>query len=70
MRHAMASGRDIYAVSAPLVCEAVQRILDGAGGDAGAYAPGEIFEPASFLEALAPTHLNFEVGRSLHALRA
>jgi len=70
MRHAMASGRDIYAVSAPLVCEAVQRILDGAGGGAGAYAPGEMFEPASFLEALAPTHLNFEVGRSLHALRA
>jgi hypothetical protein len=28
-RRALASGRDIYAVTAPLVCEAAQRIVEG-----------------------------------------
>jgi hypothetical protein len=62
-RHAIASGRDIYAVTAPLVVEAAQRILDGEVGKRGALAPGELFEATGFLRALAPEHLILEFGR-------
>lgn len=61
-RHASARGRDIYAVSAPLVCEAVQRLLDGRFAMAGAHPPGAIFDAASVLAALAPEHLEYEFG--------
>ncbi|NJO34866.1 MAG: NAD(P)H-binding protein [Rhodospirillales bacterium] len=60
-RRAMARGRDIYAFSAPLVCEAVQRILDGEVRTAGAQAPGAIFDAAHFLAALVPAHLALEI---------
>jgi hypothetical protein len=54
-RRATASGRDIYASTAPFVCEAVARILDGAAaGSSGARAPGAIFDARSYLRALAP----------------
>ncbi|MEU9497483.1 NAD(P)H-binding protein [Streptomyces sp. NPDC048196] len=58
-RRATARGQDIYHVSAPLVVEAVRRILDGRVRTAGAAAPGEIFDAADFLRALAP-HLTVE----------
>jgi short subunit dehydrogenase-like uncharacterized protein len=61
-RRARASGRDIYAATAPLACEALTRILGGAGGSGGAFAPGELFEAANFLKALAPDHLAVEIG--------
>lgn len=61
-RRAMARGRDIYAVTAPLVVEAARRILDGAVRRHGAFAPGEIFDAPDFLRALAPQHLIFESG--------
>jgi hypothetical protein len=51
---AIASGRDIYAVTAPLLVEAVQRILAGQVRGCGALAPGEAFDPHGFLAALAP----------------
>jgi short subunit dehydrogenase-like uncharacterized protein len=60
-RRITAQGRDIYAFSAPLVCEAVQRILDGKVLSRGAQAPGAIFDSRDFLDALAPGHLTFEV---------
>jgi hypothetical protein len=60
-RRARASGRDIYAVTAPLVCEALARILDDARARGGAFAPGELFDAADFLKALTPEHLSFEV---------
>jgi short subunit dehydrogenase-like uncharacterized protein len=50
-RRATASGRDIYGFTAPLVCEAVERLLAG-GGASGALAPGEAFDAADFLGAL------------------
>jgi hypothetical protein len=59
-RRAIARGHDIYAVTAPLVCEAVERILDGKVSANGAHAPGEIFDAKEFLLALAPDHLGFE----------
>ncbi len=54
-RKVAAHGRDIYAFTAPLVCEAVARILQGdVLKNSGACAPGAIFAARSFLDALAP----------------
>lgn len=53
-RHVFASGRDIYALTAPLVCEAVERLLRNPAPPAGARAPGALFDAAAFLQALAP----------------
>lgn len=60
-RRVAAQGRDIYAFSAPLICEAVQRILDGRARGSGARAPGTAFDAQDFLKALAPEHLSFTV---------
>lgn len=58
-RRIIAQGQDIYAVTAPIVCEAVQRILSGDIRDTGAKPPAAIFDAASFLRALEP-HLSIE----------
>ncbi|WP_017586447.1 saccharopine dehydrogenase family protein [Nocardiopsis ganjiahuensis] len=63
-RRASASGRDIYAVTAPLVAEATARVLDGRireGGAGGVYAAGELFDAEDFLRALAPEHLSLDL---------
>ena len=52
-RRARAHGRDIYAVSAPLVVEAMERILDGRVQGHGALAPGQAFDARDMLAALA-----------------
>lgn len=57
-RRAAASGRDIYAISAPLVVEAVERIIGNAETRPGVYSAGEIFDAANFLQALSPEHLS------------
>jgi len=62
VRRAVAQGRDIYGFTAPLVVEAVERILDGRVRGKGALAPGEAFDAADFLRALAPEHLMVEFG--------
>jgi hypothetical protein len=59
-----ARGVDIYAVTAALVCEAVDRILGGAVGQGGAFAPGELFDADDFLRALSPQELTFEPARA------
>lgn len=58
-RRIVAQGQDIYAVTAPIICEAVQRILSSDIRDTGAKPPAAIFNAASFLRALAP-HLSVE----------
>ncbi|WP_017580245.1 saccharopine dehydrogenase family protein [Nocardiopsis valliformis] len=61
-RRASASGRDIYAVTAPLVAEATMRILDGrARGAGGVYAVGELFDAEDFLRSLSPEHLSLDL---------
>jgi short subunit dehydrogenase-like uncharacterized protein len=60
-RHILAEGRDIYAFSAPLVCEAVRRLLAGDIRDIGVQAPGAVFDAPDFLRALTPEHLAFVV---------
>ncbi|MBN8480795.1 MAG: saccharopine dehydrogenase, partial [Xanthomonadales bacterium] len=58
-RRATARGRDIYAVSAPLVVEAAQRLLDGGAGVAGATTLGAAFDARAMRRALAPTHFEW-----------
>jgi Saccharopine dehydrogenase NADP binding domain len=53
-RRATAHGQDIYAVTAPLVVEAVQRILSGRVRTTGVASAGAMFDAADFLRALAP----------------
>ncbi|MFF9910017.1 saccharopine dehydrogenase family protein [Streptomyces sp. NPDC013457] len=59
-RRAVAHGQDIYAVTAPLVVEALERVLTGRTRTVGVAAAGEIFDAADFLRALSP-HLVFEL---------
>jgi hypothetical protein len=56
-RRAVASGQDIYAVTAPLVVEAACRILTGEGDTAGVASLGARFHAADFLSSLSPQHL-------------
>lgn len=58
-RRIVAQGQDIYAVTAPIICEAVERILAGDIRKTGAKSPAEIFDAASFLRSLGP-HLSVE----------
>jgi hypothetical protein len=51
-RSIAASGRDIYAVTAPIVVEALERILTGRVRHTGVGSCGEIFDAADFLAAL------------------
>jgi short subunit dehydrogenase-like uncharacterized protein len=60
------SGRDIYAVTAPIVVEGCLRILAEPPARGGAYAPAELFDANSFLAALAP-HLEITVSPGKHS---
>lgn len=62
VRVASASGRDIYAVSAPLVVEAAARLMQPGLQRAGARSLGEAFDADDFLRALAPEHLHLHPG--------
>ncbi|MFC8428252.1 saccharopine dehydrogenase family protein [Streptomyces sp. NPDC057253] len=59
-RRATAGGQDIYAVTAPLVVEALERVLGGRIRTVGAVSAGEIFDATDFLHALAP-HITFDL---------
>ncbi|MCX4763679.1 saccharopine dehydrogenase NADP-binding domain-containing protein [Streptomyces sp. NBC_01275] len=59
-RRAVACGRDIYAVTAPLAVEAVHRILTGRTRTVGVASAGEIFDAPDFLRALSP-YISFEL---------
>lgn len=58
-RRVVASGQDIYAISAPLAVEAVRRILDGRTRTTGVASAGEIFDAPDFLRALS-AHISLE----------
>ncbi|MEV7639934.1 saccharopine dehydrogenase NADP-binding domain-containing protein [Streptomyces rubiginosohelvolus] len=53
-RRATARGQDIYAVTAPLVAEALDRVLTGRTRSLGVVPAGEIFDAPDFLRALEP----------------
>jgi saccharopine dehydrogenase-like NADP-dependent oxidoreductase len=61
-RRATARGQDIYAVTAPLAVEAVERILDGRSRIATVASAGAMFDAADFLQALKP-HVEIELPR-------
>jgi NAD(P)-dependent dehydrogenase (short-subunit alcohol dehydrogenase family) len=62
-RRATASGRDIYAVTAPIVVEAVERILAGRFKETGVAAAGKLFDARDFLKSLSPSiFINSSVG--------
>ncbi|MEV1009441.1 saccharopine dehydrogenase NADP-binding domain-containing protein [Streptomyces sp. NPDC049881] len=61
-RRAVASGQDIYAVTAPLVGEAVDRVLTGRTRTVGVASAGALFDARGFLRALAP-HLTVDLRR-------
>ncbi|MGH2896655.1 MAG: saccharopine dehydrogenase family protein [Solirubrobacteraceae bacterium] len=52
VRRINASGRDIYAVTAPIVVEGVVRLLDHRYREPGAAAPGEAFDAGDVLAVL------------------
>lgn len=53
VRRAALRGRDIYAITAPLVVEAVERLLNDKPPRGGVFAPGALFDAQDFLAALA-----------------
>lgn len=59
-RRATARGQDIYAVTAPLVAEALERVLAGHTKTEGVVSAGETFDATDFLSALAP-HITFDL---------
>jgi short subunit dehydrogenase-like uncharacterized protein len=54
------AGHDLYGVTASACAEAVQRLAVTGDGPSGVLAPAEAFDPAAFLDALAP-HLTWRV---------
>jgi short subunit dehydrogenase-like uncharacterized protein len=60
-RRAVARGRDIYAITAPLAVEAARRVVNGLVlRTSGVVAPGEAFDAPDFLSSLARADLSFE----------
>jgi Saccharopine dehydrogenase NADP binding domain len=47
-----ARGRDIYAITAPIVVEAVERVCNGPSHDAGALALGQLVDASDLLQAI------------------
>ncbi|MEU8794453.1 saccharopine dehydrogenase NADP-binding domain-containing protein [Streptomyces sp. NPDC048643] len=62
-RRAVAAGQDIYAVTAPLAVEAVDRILTGRTRTTGVGSAGSVFDAADFLRALSP-HIVLQVSEN------
>ena len=60
-RRAVARGQDIYATTAPIVVEAMERVLTGRVRTNGAVAAGEAFDAKDFLNSLAPTPLSLDL---------
>ena len=53
-RRIAATGQDIYAISAPLAVEAVDRVLTGRTRTTGVASAGALFDAPDFLRALSP----------------
>ena len=60
-RRAIVRGRDIYAITAPLVVEATHRVVNGLAKRTGVVAAGEAFAAQGFLMSLSPSHLSVEM---------
>jgi len=51
-RRVTAEGRDIYAVTAPIVVEAVERVCENRSQHAGAFALGQLVDASDFIQTL------------------
>jgi NAD(P)-dependent dehydrogenase (short-subunit alcohol dehydrogenase family) len=60
-RRVVARGRDIYAITAPLVVEAAQHVVSRRARGGGVFAAGEIVDARDFLRSLCPTHVSVEI---------
>lgn len=60
-RRTTARGRDIYAITAPIIGEATGRILNSDFKRSGVAAAGEIFDAKDFLESLSLEHLSLKI---------
>jgi len=69
-RRAVASGRDIYAITAPLVVEATARVVSGMVGTAGVLTAGEAFDARDFLRSLCPAYLSLQFSDATSAQRS
>jgi Saccharopine dehydrogenase NADP binding domain len=61
VRRATVGGRDIYAITAPIVVEATERALKCSVAKNGVAAAGELFDAEDFLMSLSPQHLSLEI---------
>jgi len=59
-RRAFARGRDIYAITAPLAVEALERLLSNPKKASGTVAPGEIFDAKDFLKSVTPNDFSVD----------
>ncbi|MFM0040758.1 hypothetical protein [Paraburkholderia sediminicola] len=60
-RRITATGRDIYAVSAPIIVEATERLLSGkVAPRGGVLSLGEIFDARDFLAALDTVTVSYD----------
>jgi hypothetical protein len=59
VRRATARGQDIYAITAPLLVEALERIDDGRSRANGVVVSGEVFDAHDFLQSLPGVQLAF-----------
>jgi len=57
----VARGQDIYAVTAPIVVEATERVVSGAARKTGVVAAGEAFDARDFLNSLGRAQVQIDV---------
>lgn len=62
LRRGWASGRDIYAITAPIVVEALERVL-ATREVVGVTASGKVFAPIGFLNSLSSSGINFHIAQ-------
>ncbi len=60
-RRTVARGRDIYAVTAPIAVEAVERIVNGRTKGVGVLAAGEVFDASGFLDSLQASYPGLDI---------
>jgi len=63
-RIASATGMDIYAVTSPLVVEAIERIASGNYLTTGVKTAGQIFDAEDFIKSLSPDDVLFSLPQS------
>jgi hypothetical protein len=64
-RRLVARGRDIYAITAPIVVEAMKRVVNGSIKTTGVVTAGEAFDAPDFLSSLSPVHLALDFADTL-----